>query len=62
MMLGKDVAWFCSCSSPLPLFGSADEWSKSHPPKTVTCPQCERQYVVFRADRDAQFALVVEFN
>ena len=36
-------------------------WDKEHPPQPVICPQCNRQYVVFRADEHEQFAQIVEF-
>lgn len=62
LMLGRDVAWFCTCHRPKPLQGSVTPWSREYPPEPVICPQCNRQYVVFRADENAQFAQIVEFG
>lgn len=60
-MLGRNVAWFCTCHDSMPLQGSVVPWSREHPPEPVICPRCHRQYVVFRADEYAQFAQIVEF-
>lgn len=62
LMLGRNVAWFCTCHQTRPLEGTVVPWSKANPPEPVVCPQCNRQYVVFRADENAQYAQVVEFS
>jgi hypothetical protein len=61
LMLGQDLAWFCSCRHLRPLEGSVEPWSKEHPPQPIVCPQCNRQYVIFRADENMQYAQVVAF-
>ena len=61
LMLGRNVAWFCTCHDLQPLEGLVEPWSKANPPHPVICPECNRQYVVFRADENSQFAQVVEF-
>ena len=62
LMLGQNVAWFCTCHHFKPLEGAVVPWSRANPPQPVICPQCNRQYVIFRADENAQFAQVVEFS
>ena len=61
LMLGQNVAWICSCHRTKPLEGAVESWSREHPPRPVTCPQCNRHYVVFRADENLQFAQIVEY-
>jgi hypothetical protein len=61
LMLGRNVAWICTCHRSRPLEGAVESWSKTNPPHPVICPQCGHEYVIFRADENAQFAQVVEY-